>query len=224
MGACFLRHLRSAGWHEKQMGHQSSGSGSSFVSSIDSDTLTDKSVDRRDIFDPRGLSGPWLRQLLEDHPRAVAFDESSLPEAIKTLLPAGLRRCLISPIYDSNAKAFALIVVFNDQCGDFTKADCHYIEAFGSSIYAEVLNQSLQRANEAKSLFISKISHEFRMEYLWKYLHSQGLTQLRNSSPRCPRQRRISERCTSWDSTTEAKLILSDGGHNTSSTRICANY
>lgn len=163
MGACFLKHLRSADWHDQTPGKTSTGSGSSFISGVESDLLSSKSVDRKDIFDPRGLGGTWLKQLLEDHPRAVAFDEVSLPEDIKVLLPAGLQSCLLSPIYDSNAKAFALIIVFNDQKGNFTKADCHYIEAFGSSIYAEVLNQSLQKANEAKSLFISKISHEFRM-------------------------------------------------------------
>lgn len=161
MGACFLKHLRSTEWHHKTSGHGSTGSGSGFHSSVNSTELSSKAVERSDAFDPRGLGGPWLRQLLEAHPRAVSFDEESLPEAMKQLLPAGLQSCLLSPIYDSNAKAFALIIVFNDQKSEFTKADCHYVEAFGSSIYAEVLNQSLQRANEAKSLFISKISHEF---------------------------------------------------------------
>lgn len=162
MGACFLKHLRSTEWHEHISGSRSTGSGSAFKSSVDSGELSTTAVPHSDAFDPRGLNGPWLRELLETHPRAVSFEEKSLPEAIKQLLPAGLQSCLLSPIYDSNAKAFALIIVFHDQKGEFTKADCHYIEAFGSSIYAEVLNQSLQRANDAKSSFISKISHEFR--------------------------------------------------------------
>lgn len=162
MGACWLKHLRSAQWHEKVSGKASEGSGSNFKSSIPEGELDSTKVDRKDAFDTSGLDGAWLRQLLIDHPRAVPFDEESLPEPMKTFLPAGLQSCLLSPIYDSNAKAFALIIVFNDDKGVFTKADCHYIEAFGSSIYAEVLNQSLQRADEAKALFISKISHEFR--------------------------------------------------------------
>lgn len=162
MGACFLKHLRSAAWHENFPDTRSVGSGSGPRTSAHSSEMSSTAVPHSDAFDPRGLGGPWLRSLLESYPRAVSFDEDSLPEAIKQLLPAGLQSCLLSPIYDSNAKAFALIIVFHDQKGEFTKADCHYVEAFGSSIYAEVLNQSLQRANDAKALFISKISHEFR--------------------------------------------------------------
>lgn len=161
MGACFLKHLRTSDWHEKQPSELFED-GSARSSGSSHPDLQTKSVARSDTFDPRGLSGPWLKQFLEDHPRAASFNEANLPEAIKILLPAGLLSCLLSPIYDSNARAFALIVVFDDKAGDFTKADAHYVEAFGSSIYAEVLNQSLQKANDAKSLFISKISHEFR--------------------------------------------------------------
>ncbi|CCG80970.1 putative Sensor histidine kinase/response regulator [Taphrina deformans PYCC 5710] len=164
MGACFLKHLRTADWHEKHSENSMSTRDSTSIGSDEAmlQELQTRNVPRDDTFDARGLSAPWLKQFLEDHPRAITFNETSLPEALKILLPAGVQSCLVSPIYDSNAKAFALIVVFDDKHGEFTKADAHYVEAFGSSIYAEVLNQSLQKANDAKSLFISKVSHEFR--------------------------------------------------------------
>lgn len=162
MGACFLKNLRSTEWHEDlQMENERLLGQQSGARSLGLETKT-RSVPRKDVFNTRSLTREWLRELLYSKPRALFYSGLQFCAEVKAFLPADVSSCMIAPIYDSQCQAFALIVVFNVSPRPFLRYEGHYLEAFSSSIYAEVLNQNLIAADESKALFISKISHEFR--------------------------------------------------------------
>ena len=162
MGACFIKTLRSHEWHEElEYDLEKAKSEGSSSRSAECE-MQNKNVRRTEVFNALGLSGEWLKETLADHPRALAYEREDIPKELARMLPSGVSSCMLAPIYDTNNQAFALIVVFNKARRPFLKHEGHYLEAFSSSIYAEVLNQNLQAANDAKALFISKISHEFR--------------------------------------------------------------
>lgn len=162
LGACFLRHLRTGQWHE-DLAYDNSQSMevSGDIRSADEE-MKARFVDRKHVFDTSGLTPSWIEDILHNNSRNSIFNEGHIPDILLKLLPIGTTSVLMTPIYDNNMRPFALILAFDTHQRQFVKCEGHYLEAFSSSIYAEVLNQNLQEANQSKALFISKISHEFR--------------------------------------------------------------
>ncbi len=115
------------------------------------------------VFSIEAITSSFVSELLATTPRGAIFHQNSMPDALRIFCPQGAESVIVMPVYDSHFKAFTMICCISlDSARRFNQFDKNYVEAFGSSIMSEILRRALARADEAKSIFISSISHELR--------------------------------------------------------------
>lgn len=102
---------------------------------------------------------------LNDHENTTEgmLDKSSVERKLRSCLPSS-RSIIFHPLWNSRTESWyaACIAWSNDSRRLLQSSDLSYITAFSNSITAEIVNLELLAIDNAKSDFISSISHEIR--------------------------------------------------------------
>ncbi|KDN38329.1 hypothetical protein K437DRAFT_259454 [Tilletiaria anomala UBC 951] len=107
-----------------------------------------------------------VAQFLRAHPAGRFYPYTPTP--LRHLLPDGISRLLVVPIFGLNRQPFAMLCTYSlsteegSALEELKETGLQYLRAIGMIILSAVLRKDIMLADKAKSHFISNISHELR--------------------------------------------------------------